>query len=60
MAKKVCKQCKIFYDGETCPLCKGAATAASFQGRINVLDMKSKVAAKMNIAKEGEYAIKVR
>ena len=59
--KKVCKSCRHFYDGDVCPICKSTTTAASWQGRLFVLDAnKSKIAEKVGIKVKGEYAIKVR
>jgi len=59
--KKVCKNCRYFYEGNECPVCKSNQTAAAWQGRINVLDAnKSEIAKKIEIKVKGEYAIKVR
>ncbi len=59
--KKVCKKCKIFYEGSNCPVCKSNETATSWQGRVNVLDAnKSEIAKKIGIGVKGEYALKVR
>ena len=59
--KKICKQCRMFYDAVQCPGCKSNQTANVWQGRIVVLEpKKSKLAHKMNIEKEGDYAVKVR
>ncbi len=61
MRKKLCKTCRVFVDGEVCPLCNGNQFAASWQGRINILDAeKSEIAHKTGISSKGEYAIKVR
>lgn len=61
MKKKVCKKCKLFVTGETCPVCKGNQFSENWQGRITILDpVKSIVAQKLNIKAKGEYAIKVR
>ena len=61
MKKKVCKQCKLFYEGSECPQCKGSQTAVSWQGRINFIDTnKSEIAKKIGIKVKGEYALKVR
>ncbi len=61
MTKKVCKKCRIFFEGEKCPLCQNTNTATSWQGRINVLDAnKSQIAKKAKIEVKGEYAIKTR
>ena len=59
--KKVCKQCKRFYDENECPGCKSNQIANVWQGRIVVLHPeKSTLASKMSIDKEGDYAVKVR
>ena len=60
MKKKVCKNCKIFVDGKTCPICKGSQFSTNWKGRIAVLDAnKSSVAKELEITVKGEYAIKV-
>ena len=59
--KKVCKSCKIFVDGQECPLCKSQSFTINWQGRLHVLDVnKSEVAQKIGIKVKGEYAIKAR
>lgn len=61
MKKKACRECKILVtSSEGCPLCKGSTFVVNWKGRIIVLDSgKSKVAEKMNLTTDGEYAIKV-
>ena len=61
MKKKVCKQCKLFVEGDTCPVCKGNDFSTNWQGRIYVVDPnKSEIAKKIGITVKGEYALKVR
>ena len=61
MKKKACKKCKIFVEGETCPVCKKNAFSTNWQGRMYFLDVnKSTIAQKIGIELKGEYAIKVR
>ena len=61
MKKKVCKGCKIFVDGNVCPIGKGNQFSVNWQGRLNILDAnKSGIAEKMSIKVKGEYAIKSR
>jgi len=61
MKKKVCKSCKIFFEGDTCPICKKQQASTNWQGRIAFLNVEdSMIAHKMNVDKKGEYAIKVR
>ena len=59
--KKVCKRCKMFYDGNECPGCKSNQFSTNWQGRINVVSAdKSEIGKEMGIEKDGEYAIKCR
>jgi DNA-directed RNA polymerase subunit E" len=61
MKKKVCKKCKLFYDGPICPMCKESHMATSWQGRINIIDAnKSLIAQKLEVTVKGEYVLKVR
>lgn len=61
MAKKVCKNCKLFVDGNVCPICKGNQFSESWKGRIVIVNPeKSEIAQKMDIKAKGEYAIKMR
>lgn len=61
MKKKVCKKCKVFVEGDVCPLCKSNQFTTSWQGRLSIVDAnKSTIAKKLGIAVKGEYAIKVR
>lgn len=59
--KKACKKCKIFVEGDTCPICKGNQFSTNWQGRIYINDpKKSEIAQKLGIDIKGEYAIKVK
>jgi len=59
--KKVCKRCKLFYEGSECPICKDNSVSTNWKGRIAILDIeKSDIAKKIGITVKGEYAIKVR
>jgi DNA-directed RNA polymerase subunit E" len=61
MKKKVCKKCKLFVDGNECPVCKGTSFSTSWQGRLYVINPEeSMIANKVGIKEKGEYAIKVR
>ena len=62
MAKrKVCKKCKLFVEGNECPICHGNQFSTNWQGRIYIVDPnKSAIAKKIGIKVKGEYAIKVR
>ncbi len=59
--KKVCKNCRLFVEGNECPICHGTQFSTNWQGRLNILDAnKSHIANKINITVKGEYAIKMR
>ena len=59
--KKVCKRCKLFVEGDTCPQCATTSFSTSWQGRLYIADVaKSMIAEKIGIKVKGEYAIKVR
>ena len=59
--KKCCKSCKIFVDGDTCPLCKNANFSTNWQGHVFIADPnKSEIAKKIGITVKGEYALKCR
>lgn len=61
MSRKVCKKCKLFVDGNVCPICKGNQFTDNWKGRIVIIDPeKSEIAQKMEITHKGEYAIKVK
>ncbi len=61
MKRKVCKKCKLFVEGNECPVCKGNQFSTNWQGRLAILDAnKSIIANKIKIISKGEYAIKLR
>ncbi|NQU98192.1 DNA-directed RNA polymerase subunit E'' [Candidatus Woesearchaeota archaeon] len=61
MKKKACKSCKIFVEGDSCPICKKSSFSTNWQGRIHFTNVeKSMIAHEMGIEKKGEYTIKVR
>ena len=61
MKKKVCKRCKMFVEGNECPVCKTSQFSTSWQGRLNIIDAtKSIIAEKIGIKSKGEYSLKVR
>lgn len=59
--KKACRKCKIFVEGNACPICHDSQFTESWNGRINILDAeKSEIGKKIGITVKGEYAIKIR
>lgn len=58
---KVCKKCKLFVEGDLCPLCKRDSFTSSWQGRLAIIDTDhSRIAKELDITAPGEYAIKTR
>lgn len=61
MKRKVCKKCKLFVEGDDCPVCHTSQFSNNWQGRLFVNDAnKSEIAKKINHQIKGEYAIKVK
>ncbi|HLC65910.1 MAG TPA: transcription elongation factor subunit Spt4 [Candidatus Nanoarchaeia archaeon] len=61
MKKKVCKKCRLFVEGDECPVCKTSQFSTNWQGRLYILDAnKSEIAKKIGVTVKGEYAIKAR
>lgn len=61
MSKKVCKNCRMFVEGDTCPICKHSNFTDNWKGRLNIISAeKSQIAQNTGIKAKGEYAIKVR
>ena len=59
--RKVCKKCKLFVEGQVCPICKGNQFSENWKGRIFIADPeRSEIAKKIKVAVKGEYAIKVK
>lgn len=59
--RKVCKTCRLFVEGPTCPICKGNQFSESWKGRVFVSNSeKSEIAEKIGVKTKGEYAIKVK
>ena len=59
--KKACKKCKVFVDGEQCPICKNSSFTNNWQGRLFITDVENSMIAKnVKATVKGEYAIKVR
>jgi DNA-directed RNA polymerase subunit E" len=61
MAKdKACKNCKLIYEGESCPSCGKKEISENFKGRVEIINSeKSIVAKELKINKNGFYAIKI-
>ena len=61
MAKdKACKNCKLIYEGESCPSCGKKEISENFKGRVEIINSeKSIVEKELKINKNGFYAIKI-
>ena len=61
MTKKVCKKCKIFVEGDKCPICGESDLTETWKGRVIILNPEaSEIAKNIKVTKAGSYAIKTR
>ena len=57
---KACKVCSAITEEDKCPLC-GGETSKDWQGYVVIIDhTRSEIAKRMNIDKNGNFALKVR
>ena len=57
--KKVCKKCKVFVTGQTCPICNGTQLSENWKGKVTIFKPEeSLIAQKLSIKTKGTYAIK--
>lgn len=57
---KACKVCFAITEEDKCPYC-GGETSKDWQGYVVIIDhTKSEIAKRMNIDKNGKFALKVR
>jgi len=60
MMEKACKECHRIVKGTTC-VCGSNTLTTDWMGYVIIIDPeKSEIAKKMNITKEGKYALRVR
>jgi DNA-directed RNA polymerase subunit E" len=58
---KACRDCHTVTESDQCPNCGSGNLSKDFLGQVVVVDAKNSVIAeKMNIDKDGRYALKVR
>ena len=61
MSPRACRTCKIIIDENVCPVCKGTDLSDDYSGLLIVIDPEtSQLAKKIEIEKEGRYALKIR
>jgi RNA polymerase subunit RPABC4/transcription elongation factor Spt4 len=59
--EKACLNCKAIYIGDKCDKCGETPSSESFKGRLHVFNAeKSEIANKLEIHKEGEFAVKTK
>ena len=61
MAKeKVCKNCKLIFEGNACPSCGKKDISDNFKGKVEIVNSeKSEIAKQLKINKDGLYAIRI-
>ncbi|MGQ9679477.1 MAG: transcription elongation factor subunit Spt4 [Candidatus Bathyarchaeia archaeon] len=61
MSLKACRECKTITEENLCPNCKKTDLSEDFEGLLIIIDPEeSQIARRMNISKEGRYALKIR
>ncbi len=59
--RKVCRKCRIFVEGDKCPICGGTDFTTTWAGIAIILNPDaSEVAKAMEVNYPGKYAIEVR
>lgn len=58
---RACRVCKIITEENACPICRGTDLSDDYSGILIVLDPEgSQLADKMEIKREGRYALRIR
>ncbi|MBL7206141.1 MAG: DNA-directed RNA polymerase, subunit E'' [Candidatus Aenigmarchaeota archaeon] len=59
--EKVCRDCKRFVQGNTCPVCRQSNFSRSWKGTVLIVDPEgSEIAQSLSITVPGKYALWVR
>ncbi len=59
--KKVCRKCRLFVEGNKCPICGGDDFTTTHSGAAEIVDPdKSEIAEEMGIQTGGKFALRVR
>lgn len=59
--KKACKKCRIIFSEERCPICNNLDFTETWKGRVIIVKpAESEIAKKLNLGREGIYAIKIK
>lgn len=61
MSPRACRTCKIITEENMCPICRSTDLSDDFSGLLIILEPEnSKLAKKIKIEKEGQYALRIR
>ena len=61
MSPRACRTCKIITEENICPICRSTDLSDDFSGLLVVLDPEnSQLAKKLDVEKEGRYALRIR
>ncbi len=61
MSPKACRTCKIITEENMCPICRSTDLSDDFSGLLIILEPEnSQLAKKIEIEKEGQYALRIR
>ncbi|MEK6908826.1 MAG: transcription elongation factor subunit Spt4 [Nanoarchaeota archaeon] len=59
--EKACKNCKMIYEGSSCPSCQHTESVDSFKGKITIIDPEnSEIAKNLGIKGKGVFALRLR
>jgi DNA-directed RNA polymerase subunit E" len=58
---RACRKCKIITEENACPICRSTDMSDDYSGILVVIDPEgSQLAEKMEIKREGRYALRIR
>jgi DNA-directed RNA polymerase subunit E" len=58
--EKACKNCKLIYEGDSCPSCGKKDISDNFKGKVEIINPeKSELAKELKVNKKGTYAIRI-
>jgi DNA-directed RNA polymerase subunit E" len=57
---KACRLCNRLVKGNRCPECKSTNISDDWSGLVIILDPNSQIAKRINVKKDGRYALTVR
>jgi DNA-directed RNA polymerase subunit E" len=61
MSPRACRTCKIITEENMCPICRSTDLSDDFSGLLIILEPEnSQLAKKIEIEKEGQYALRIR